>query len=188
MNKKLQDLTWSILPKEFKEEVKRLYNLQLQKPDKHAWVWSCTYEDLFGNHNLTSDAEGEEMLIVPRSKVQELFDTGDKYSCSTLAALFGSKCLLDEKGVNIARLDKMLDETLKKETADSLNEWIDSREKQKPAEPKFKFKVGDTVRRTSDKTIHKIIFIDDKPTALPYQFENGTWSSEDYLELYTGPE
>lgn len=76
-------------------------------------------ESLFGHHNLTSDAEGEEMLTVPRNKVQELYakakDIYDLYTNATcinsleshaidistgkmkiLDTLFGSKCLPDE--------------------------------------------------------------------------------------------
>lgn len=61
MTKDLQDLAWSELPKEFKEEVKKRF--QLTDAD------CIGYEiliDLFGKHNLTSDAEGEdEMQVEP---------------------------------------------------------------------------------------------------------------------------
>ena len=110
MDRTTQDLAWGCLPREFREEVKKEWRHTDSNTTKR------TLEDLYGLHNLTSDAEGEEMLIVPRSKVQELFDTGDKYSCSTLAALFGSKCLPDETK------DGTMDET----------------KEPKPAEPKFK--------------------------------------------------
>lgn len=115
MNKKLQDLAWSILPKEFKEEVKNYY--------EHTD--SCSREEdvlesIFGEHNLlTSDAEGEvELLHVTRQKVMGLYANAKKihdlYTSATcintkesqqidickgvmsiLDTLFGSKCLPD---------------------------------------------------------------------------------------------
>lgn len=59
-----------------------------------------------------------------------------------LRELFGERNLTsdaDEKGVDIAKLDKMLNEALEKETADSLKEWMDSKR-----EPMFK--EGEEVR------------------------------------------
>lgn len=175
MDKKLQDLVWSILPKEFKEEVKKYY----QRVCRYDNLYSARgateiLELLFGKHNLTSDAEGEEMLMVSRKKVQELYAKHaekakestlagfpdiaewDKMQCDLLQELFGSKCLPDEES--------------------------------KPEESKFKFKVGDKVKCRLDGKIYKIGFIDKKPTSLPYQFENGIWASEHELELYTDSE
>ena len=59
MTKELIDKVWSLLPKEFKEEVKEIYlNAVVHHP--------CGYNHktdlmkyLFGHHNLTSDSEGE---------------------------------------------------------------------------------------------------------------------------------
>lgn len=111
MNKELQDLAWSVLPKEFKEEVKKMYNGY--QPEK---IRECLIM-LFGIHNLTSDAEGEEMLTVSRKRVQEMYAHYDAISTDpdrpkdyiesryeyadgvtiALDDLFGSKCLPDEK-------------------------------------------------------------------------------------------
>ncbi len=125
MTKELQNSVWSILPKEFKEEVKKLaqyysrhvsalFGMERQRADK----FYCEFVSLFGKHNLTSDAEGEELLTVPRNKVQELYakakDIYDLYTNATcinsleshaidistgkmkiLDTLFGSKCLPD---------------------------------------------------------------------------------------------
>lgn len=62
MTAETQNLVWSVLPKEFKEEVKKLYiKFYNEKPPS-----DCSYGylglliKLFGIHNLTSDAEGEE--------------------------------------------------------------------------------------------------------------------------------
>lgn len=59
MNKELSDRVWKMLPKEFKEEVKEEYFAC-----KHcsAEASAMELEIIFGEHNLTSDAEGEEML------------------------------------------------------------------------------------------------------------------------------
>ena len=108
MTKELQDHVWSILPKEFKEEVKEIYSNAIT-------YHPCGYNHktdllkyLFGRHNLTSDAEGEEMLCVKALKVREMYALNEKilYLDSThkgaillkkkLTDLFGSKCLHDE--------------------------------------------------------------------------------------------
>lgn len=112
MDKTTQDLAWRVLPKEFKEEVKEIY---LNAVEHHP----CGYNHktdllkyLFGHHNLTSDAEGEETLICEKSKVQRAYNTSREivkaenpdtlmYSMHTqimcvLESIFGSKCLPDE--------------------------------------------------------------------------------------------
>lgn len=101
-------------------------------------------------HNLTSDAEGEEMLTVPRKKVQEkwqrAYEQEEKYSraqdspvareelyynrgiMSIIDTLFGSKCLPD----NVAT---------SKPNVDSSEGSVDN------LEPKsFKYSVGQKVR------------------------------------------
>lgn len=139
MNTELQNKVWSILPKEFKEEVNEIYlNAVVHHP--------CGYNHktdllkyLFGIHNLTSDAEGEEdeMLYVSRKKVQEEYAAISKelshrdtdaedyiawnYMKMTFEELFGAKCLPD----------------------DTKDETKDETKEPKPAEP---FKVGDKVR------------------------------------------
>lgn len=124
MDKKLQDLAWSLLPKEFKGEVKKLYveiEVELSKEkgatDNRNWQFrgmKSLLAYLFGKHNLTSDAEGEEMLTVSRKRVQNIYAQCEKIemddspnlpaetvdAASTkmalLTSLFGSKCLPDE--------------------------------------------------------------------------------------------
>lgn len=54
MNKELQDKTWAALPKEAKEEVKLYYD---ESVDWGHDVLALEY--LFGEHNLTSDANEE---------------------------------------------------------------------------------------------------------------------------------
>lgn len=119
IDKQVQDLAWKCLPKEIREHLKCVY--------KSEYVSDRGYQptrimelllSLFGHHNLTSDAEPEEMLIVPRNKVQEkwqrAYEQEAKYSkaeqnpttreelyynrgiMSVIDTLFGSKCLPDE--------------------------------------------------------------------------------------------
>ena len=61
MNKKLQDLVWSVLPKEFKKEVKYKYNKTKTKKIKKECDLGFlnAHEGMFGAHNLISDAEGD---------------------------------------------------------------------------------------------------------------------------------
>lgn len=122
------------------------------------------YNMYFGHHNLTSDAEGEEMLTVPRKKVQELFNEYQELYGETkgkchdkevalsasrfygkmcaLSDLFGSKCLPDE-ACNVASSD----------VAGS---------KSKPAEPKF---------NPGDKVLRK--YHDYEDEELPYDIFEG---------------
>ena len=119
IDKQVQDLAWKCLPKEIREHLKCVY--------KSEYVSDRGYQptrimelllSLFGHHNLTSDADPEEMLIVPRNKVQEkwqrAYEQEAKYSkaeqnpttreelyynrgiMSVIDTLFGSKCLPDE--------------------------------------------------------------------------------------------
>lgn len=105
MTTELQNKVWSILPKEFKEEVKKEYKHQLSIDNEQAY-WML--ERIFSKHNLTSNAEGEEILIVPRKKVQEMFDKIQKIipkcehdrgfrnaGLNILKIFFNSKCLPD---------------------------------------------------------------------------------------------
>ena len=121
MEQILQDKVWSTLPKEFKEEVKEIY---LNAVEHHP----CGYNHktdlmkyLFGRHNLTSDAVGEEILTCEKSKAMQLYShlldlvenerMSEHYSewCdlereyialfgeNVFADYFGSKCLPDEE-------------------------------------------------------------------------------------------
>lgn len=107
MNKELSDRAWRVLPAEFRKEVKEIYNADdpLVFPTENE-----LFDYIFGEHNLTSDAEGEEMLTVSRKQVQELYEAmqseqkcTDVYNqisaedrAAMLYALFGSKCLSEE--------------------------------------------------------------------------------------------
>lgn len=130
MNTKLQNKAWSVLPKEFKKELNEIYfNAVVYHP--------CGYNHktdllkyLFGYHNLTSDAEEEEMLTCEKSKVQRAYNTSREivkaenpdslmYSMHTqimcvLENIFGSKCLPDKESKPAKpKEDKHFDNILK---------------------------------------------------------------------------
>lgn len=108
INRTTKDLAWQVLPKEFKEEVKKEYKYETSLSRKSLM------DHIFGHDNLTSDAEGEdEMLCVSRKEIQQLVAANDvvileaagidnietiqaKTVNTILNRLFGSKCLLDE--------------------------------------------------------------------------------------------
>ena len=122
MNTELQNKVWSILPDEFKEEVKDCYktvkaqyreNFHLELEAALIRERIIMLEYFFGILNLTSDEEGEdEMLCVSRKQVQEIYKTSkdivrnEEYGTKlysmhiqvlcVLEFLFGSKCLPDE--------------------------------------------------------------------------------------------
>lgn len=121
MDKTLQDLAWSVLLKEFKEEVKETYREYTEKiatksePEYRIVGYIAAHTELellFGEHNLTSDADGEEMLSVSRRRVQELYNRyfGNPLEPVSklrlrkdLQDLFGSKCLPIEEDPKSAK-------------------------------------------------------------------------------------
>lgn len=137
MTKDQQDLAWACLPKEVRDEIKSQYNLLSQNPqmDKCDSVYLSAFENIFGRHNLISDTEPEEMLMVKREIVQEAYkhhlkyakdDSDDQWHWGIifiLSGLFGDKCLPDKPNTpNSGELKPQM------------------------AENKPKFKVGDKVR------------------------------------------
>lgn len=112
MDRELIDRVWKILPAEYREEVKKMW----QSADKEQQLPHdaflrgnySTLVSLFGYDNLTSDAEGEEMLMVKAKTVREMYaynaailslDPTHKGAIllkKKLQALFGSKCLPDD--------------------------------------------------------------------------------------------
>lgn len=115
MDKETQRIAWSCLPKEFKEGVKRQYQIAC---DCNWHEVQCTLEYLFGEHNLTSDAEGEEELqerlwnmLTPKLQTY-CYNMGhtshDGNVEDVLTHLFGSKCLPDE----VSEVKRTLSENL----------------------------------------------------------------------------
>lgn len=108
MNKELSDLAWSLLPKGFKEAVKNRYKNALHF---NEYAHECVVlRDLFGEHNLTSDEEEEEILTVKAKVVRDMYAANERLADFpdneitltsdhinyVLRQLFGSKCLPDE--------------------------------------------------------------------------------------------
>lgn len=156
MNKELIDRTWSCLPKEFKEEVKEIYDSGIKMMDTRpssSQIYAnklSTLEGIFGLDNLTSDVEGEaELLYVKRKWVQEMhknncdeirrenISSSDKdcyeYANEVLKTLFGSKCLPDEKNVESLEPKANSNYTPVPEKIFA-SKW--DKTEQKPAEPK----------------------------------------------------
>lgn len=173
MNTELQNKVWSLLPKEFKEEVKKEWRRAYYNDTK------VILEYFFGKHNLTSDAEGEEMLMVERKRVQNLYDSHKlrrhHLAGEALINLFGSKCLPDEAA---------------SESASKV-----ANEEPRPAEPKFK--VSDTASYVCSPTLkHKCtvtkVMQNEHSGKWEYNvmFEwgkPGMWIPESDLEPYTEP-
>jgi hypothetical protein len=159
MDKKLQDLAWQCLPLEVKKEVKRLYKTRRNKRLNEVssdFIYCLVY--IFGKHNLTSDAEGEEdeMLHVSRKRVQEIYSYNEEILShdpahsgaillkKKLADLFGSKCLPEPSKLQASCRQVNVDSS--HDNVDSSHGNVDSLEP-KPTEPKFR--VGDKVTVTA---------------------------------------
>lgn len=151
MTTELQNRAWSILPKEFKEEVKKEW--QDADSDYRA---EDVLENIFGFDNLTSDAEEDvELLHVTRQKVMGLYANAKKiqdlYTSATcintkesqqidickgvmsiLDTLFGSKCLPEPSKLQASCRQVNVDSS--HGNVDSLHGNVDSLEP-KPAEP-----------------------------------------------------
>lgn len=72
------------MPREFREAAKKYYHtlheqykdyegLHFQNAKAKVQERMVTLNYFFGLHNLSSDAEGEELLTVPRKKVQRIY-------------------------------------------------------------------------------------------------------------------
>lgn len=165
MDKETQRIAWSCLPKEFKEEVKELYDGCIKMMDirpSASEIYAnklSTLEGLFGLHNLTTDAEGDddEMLCVSRKDMQfyyQYYKTKRESESSAeqkayykgrtkvLLDLFGSKCLPDEEPL------------FSNQPENYNNENLIVANDNKPTEPKFK--MGDTASYVCSPTLkHK---------------------------------
>lgn len=177
MDIELIDKAWACLPREFKEEVKRLY--RIAESDVDQMIAMIMLENVFGIHNLTSDAEGEETLICEKSKVQRAYNTSREivkaenpdslmYSMHTqvmcvLESIFGTKCLPDE----------------------DVHEDNFTSIEPKPAEPKFK--IGDELA-LDKRIVVKVdeVFADGKYLVYS-RIGNIYMVKESDLEPYTEP-
>lgn len=152
-----------------------------------------------------TDAEGEEMLMISRKKVQRRYHMAYKCKHSVLLShddvqfwkgwqgalddLFGSKCLPDEK-VDPESLVTTIKDSMEHPLPDKM--LLDGIAEPKPAEPKFK--VGDKVRTMkvmSKDYVGKVGTIncqDDGGYIVDYDDGSHVWSAESDLEPYAEPE
>lgn len=115
MDIELIDKAWACLPREFKEEVKRLY--RIAESDVDQMIAMIMLENVFGLHNLTSDAVGEEILTCEKYKVEEALNYCDELDSISgshnmrnwgeqmIAYLFSSKCLPDANEDNFVSIE-----------------------------------------------------------------------------------
>ena len=141
MTIELQNKVWSILPKEFKEEVKEIY---LNAVEHHP----CGYNHktdllkyLFGRHNLTSDAEGEEILTCEKSKAMQLYSNFlDLVESERMSEHYSEWCDLEREYIVLFGENAFADYFGVKCLPDAHEDNFASIEP-KPSEPKFK--IGD---------------------------------------------
>lgn len=110
MDKQLINRAWACLPREYREEIKRMWHNEKESLSKCTAGYILT--EIFGYNNLTAEMnEEDEMLTVSRRQVQKIYQDNckeiDRENVSssdkdcyetvneTLKALFGSKCLPD---------------------------------------------------------------------------------------------
>ncbi|MDE6008731.1 MAG: hypothetical protein K2G90_05940, partial [Muribaculaceae bacterium] len=194
MDKKIQDLAWACLPKEVRANIKAYHRENKAFSNKSSMCNSVAIavENIFGQHNLVSDTEPEEMLFYPRKDVQEYYTkicktidkslNPDVRICSqgtiiALKSLFGSKCLSDTPdSSNLANIGK---------------DELEQTSVQATSKPKFK--VGDKVRIIiegwSGDPISEVVYYDEgdntyKLDALDCE-EGGLWVKEWQIESYT---
>lgn len=168
MDKELIDQAWACLPREFKEEVKKEYR------KGYVCETLAMLITLFGHHNLTSDAEGEEMLTVSRKQVQEVYNKYAKYvgfKLQPLLELFDSKCLPDEAPLS------------QNPAANCDTESHISTDCDKPSEPKFY--IGQRVRCLNDGETYIVLAKAGKHHYSLQGVEHDV--HEDYLEPYAEP-
>ena len=196
ITKELRDHIWKhCLPKEFKEEVKVAYTRLTSSKyleDSFSRGMKAQLETLFCYHNLTSDAEEEEMLTVSRKKVQGLYKNANEgqydqtISSETrtwcngqaqlLVSLFGSKCLPDEdvREVNFTKTDANEDNFTSKE--------------EKPSEPKFH--VGQIVKLKDKGYGFEVTAVKKRDDCHEYKYKLAGWRHpfrESDLEPCTEP-
>ena len=84
-----QDIAWASLPSYSRELARNMYKTS------HDGNVKFLLENLYGTDNLTSDTEPEEMLMVERKYIQEMY--ADGVGIHYLSNLFGDKCLPDKE-------------------------------------------------------------------------------------------
>ena len=110
MTKEQQDKAWASLPKETREDIRSSYLEMMNDPE--GKITELFLAEIFGHHNLISNTEPEEILMVERKKIIELYaNLTETYlqesiplqveasigsRLTMLEELFGNKCFNEE--------------------------------------------------------------------------------------------
>lgn len=118
MKKELQDLAWACLPREERHKIISVYACKNDSNTPYNEGYRDALRQLYGHHNLTSDTEPEEMLMVKRSFVitqyeeainREILNVKNgsiEWACQyhgiqmAMAILFGDKSQPDKEKLN----------------------------------------------------------------------------------------
>ena len=180
MTKETQDLIWSALSKEEREEKRNDYRIVSKNPrlDRGDSIYLTTLENIFGSHNLTSDTEPEEMLMVSKKQVmtelcraanlqndreEDWIRAGEEIEF-TLTQLFGDKCLPEKEepkpkfkagdevwyGVNKCTINKIEGNTAYIVYNNGAS-WENISQLRPYIEPNYKFGIGDKVKFRNSK-------------------------------------
>lgn len=113
MDKTLQDLAWASLPKEARDYINDMYSKTslLARKDAYELGILHTFENIFGVHNLTSDAEPDELeqtLEQTSVKVEDKprFKKGDIVLCVPIKEVYAvEEYCADKKHYKLSRLN-----------------------------------------------------------------------------------
>ena len=186
MTKEQQNLAWACLPKEARDNIGYSY----KNSPCGSWEENL-FEEIYGEHNLTSDTEPEEMLTVSRSMIQNKYAYNEnilKFDPTHQGAillkknfdfLFGDKCLPDK-------------EPLKIDAADSLIAMAKDEMGITDEQPKPKFKVEDLALVKEGYAKGSVITIKAINIESPISYKSdikddgiAQWFLESMLEPYT---
>ncbi len=139
MTKEQQDIAWAGLPKDARNQIISSYFCKRDSDTEYNKGYVDAILHIYGIHNLTSDTEPEEMLMIPRYKVVVRYEDDKDVAKITrnedtrllcearmnlLANLFGDKCLPDKE------LEHRLEQPIQASVQ---------------VEPKYKFSLGQKV-------------------------------------------
>ena len=148
MDIELIDKAWACLPREFKEKVKKKYArcVKIDADDnpnlpayavKSAISRMALLEKLFGIHNLTSDADGEEILTCEKSKAMQLYShLLDLVENERISEHYSEWCDLEREYIALFGENVFADYFGSKCLPDKLNEDNFAKSEPKPSEPK----------------------------------------------------
>lgn len=93
-----QNLAWQAMPKAERQKIVSVYACRNDGNSPYSQGYREALRQLFGHHNLTSDTEPEEMLMVSRKEVIRIYkesNSSDDFNAgirNCLEELFSDKC------------------------------------------------------------------------------------------------